>query len=94
MEMIAKLCSADTGILFATPFKIVDLQDAASAAEAIVWWIEMTVQGREGMVVKPFNFIAEGRRGITQPAMKCRGAEYLRIIYCPEIFPPDKPRLG
>ena len=29
MEMIAKLCAADTEILFATPFKIVDLQDEA-----------------------------------------------------------------
>ena len=94
MEMIAKLCSADTGILFATPFKIVDLQDAASAAEAIVWWIEMTAQGREGMVVKPLNFIAEGRRGITQPAMKCRGAEYLRIIYGPEYLLPANRALG
>ena len=36
------------------------------------------------MVVKPFDFIAKGRRGITQPAVKCRGREYLRIIYGPE----------
>jgi protein phosphatase len=36
------------------------------------------------MVVKPFTFIARGRRGLVQPAVKCRGAEYLRIIYGPE----------
>ena len=40
------------------------------------------------MVVKPLNFIAEGKRGITQPAIKCRGAEYLRIIYGPEYLLP------
>jgi PNKP adenylyltransferase domain, ligase domain len=40
------------------------------------------------MVVKPLNFIAEGRRGITQPAIKCRGPEYLRIIYGPEYLLP------
>ena len=42
----------------------------------------------EGMVAKPLNFIAEGRRGITQPAIKCRGPEYLRIIYGPEYLLP------
>jgi protein phosphatase len=86
MEVIAKLCGADTELLLATPFKIVDLQDESNAADAIAWWTEMTAQGREGMVVKPLNFIAEGRRGITQPAIKCRGAEYLRIIYGPEYL--------
>jgi protein phosphatase len=88
MEMIAKLCGADTEILLATPFKIIDLLDEASAAGAVSWWVEMTAQGREGMVVKPLDFIAEGRRGITQPAMKCRGEEYLRIIYGPEYLLP------
>ena len=88
METIARLCGADSEILFATPFKIVDLQDTASTSDAVAWWTKMTAQGREGMVVKPLNFIAEGRRGITQPAMKCRGAEYLRIIYGPEYLLP------
>ncbi|MBV9689889.1 MAG: hypothetical protein JO202_09280 [Ktedonobacteraceae bacterium] len=36
------------------------------------------------MVVKPFDFIAKGRHGMIQPAVKCRGLEYLRIIYGPE----------
>jgi protein phosphatase len=88
IETITKLCGADTEILLATPFKIVDLQDEASTADAVAWWTEMTAQGREGMVVNPLNFIAEGRRGITQPAIKCRGAEYLRIIYGPEYLLP------
>ena len=89
MEVIGKLCAADTEILLSTPFKIVDLQNEASTSDAVAWWTEMTGQGREGMVVKPLNFIAEGRRGITQPAMKCRGAEYLRIIYGPEYLLPS-----
>lgn len=49
----------------------------------------MTSQGREGMVVKPLNFITDGRRGVTQPAIKCRGPEYLRIIYGPEYLLPE-----
>jgi len=36
------------------------------------------------MVVKPLEFIAKSRRGLVQPAVKCRGREYLRIIYGPE----------
>ncbi|MDA1274202.1 MAG: polynucleotide kinase-phosphatase [Verrucomicrobia bacterium] len=36
------------------------------------------------MVVKPLDFIAKSRRGIVQPGVKCRGREYLRIIYGPE----------
>ena len=40
------------------------------------------------MVVKPLSFVARGRRGIVQPAVKCRGREYLRIIYGPEYTAP------
>jgi protein phosphatase len=88
MEIIGKLCAADPEILLATPFQVVDLGDERSAANAVVWWTEMTSRGGEGMVVKPLNFIAEGRRGVTQPAIKCRGPEYLRIIYGPEYLLP------
>ena len=36
------------------------------------------------MVVKPLTFIDKGRRGLSRPAVKCRGREYLRIIYGPD----------
>src|SRR5438045_4695149 len=36
------------------------------------------------MVIKPIDFVAKGRKRIVQPAVKCRGREYLRIIYGPE----------
>ena len=36
------------------------------------------------MVVKPLSFIARGQNGLVQPGVKCRGREYLRIIYGPE----------
>ena len=41
------------------------------------------------MVVKPVEFVSKGNRGLVQPAMKCRGAEYLRIIYGPEYTLPE-----
>ena len=42
------------------------------------------------MVVKPLPFVARGRRGLVQPAVKCRGREYLRIIYGPEYTLPEQ----
>jgi protein phosphatase len=41
------------------------------------------------MVVKTMQFIVKGDRGIVQPAVKCRGREYLRIIYGPEYSTPE-----
>ena len=86
MEILSRLCAADTRMLLATPFRLVDLNDPASCDSAAAWWTEMTTGGMEGMVVKPLDFISKGRRGIAQPAIKCRGAEYLRIIYGPEYL--------
>ncbi len=43
-----------------------------------------TARGGEGMVVKPLDFIVRGQKGLVQPAVKCRGLEYLRIIYGPD----------
>ncbi len=48
----------------------------------------MTGKGGEGMVVKPFDFYTTGPKGLVQPAVKCRGREYLRIIYGPEYLEP------
>jgi protein phosphatase len=55
-----------------------------SEAEGIRWWEALIGRGGEGMVVKPLDFIARSRRGLVQPAVKCHGREYLRIIYGPE----------
>ncbi len=88
METLAKLCAADTGLLLATPYKLVDVTAPESQADGIQWWQELTSAGGEGMVVKPLDFIVKGRRGLAQPAVKCRGKEYLRIIYGPEYTTP------
>ncbi|MGO8977705.1 MAG: polynucleotide kinase-phosphatase, partial [Streptosporangiaceae bacterium] len=57
--------------------------DDASEQAGIGWWQELTAAG-EGMVVKPASVFHRGSRGIAQPGIKCRGREYLRIIYGPE----------
>jgi predicted kinase len=65
-----------------------DLSDPESEAAAARWWEELTEAGGEGMVVKPLEFAARDRRGLVQPAVKCRGREYLRIIYGPDYDDP------
>jgi protein phosphatase len=89
METISRVCHADNKFLLATPHQVVDLADPASQAAAISWWEKMTTAGGEGMVVKPMDFAVTGKRGLTQPAVKCRGREYLRIIYGPEYTSPE-----
>lgn len=89
MESLAEICEADTELLMVTPFRVVDLTDTTEQAKGIEWWEELTAHGGEGMVVKPLDFVAKGRKGLTQPAIKVRGREYLRIIYGPEYTLPE-----
>lgn len=89
METLARICAADQELLLATPFQVVDLTNKADQGKGIKWWEELTAGGGEGMVVKPVDFVAKGRKGLSQPAVKVRGREYLRIIYGPEYTLPD-----
>ncbi len=84
METLAKVCHEDSDILLATEFKVVDVTDLDSQTVGIEWWTTLTGRGGEGMVVKPFEWIMRGKKGLVQPAVKCRGREYLRIIYGPD----------
>ncbi len=89
MEILARVCREDDDLLLATPYLIVDATEPKSQESGIRWWEELTGRGGEGMVVKPLDFIEKGRRGLVQPAVKCRGSEYLRIIYGPEYAMPE-----
>jgi protein phosphatase len=84
METLAKVCREAPDLLLATSYKVVDVTDPAEVAEGAGRWTELTGRGGEGMVVKPLDFILRGKRGLAQPAVKCRGREYLRIIYGPD----------
>ncbi|HJT35383.1 MAG TPA: polynucleotide kinase-phosphatase [Pirellulales bacterium] len=84
MDTLAAVCRADPQLLLATPYKTVDVTDPSSETEASQWWMALTARGGEGMVVKPHLFTFRGRKGLSQPAVKCRGPEYLRIIYGPD----------
>ncbi len=84
MQTLAAICSNDSNVLLATPYRIVDVTNLDEVEQATSWWTELTDNGGEGMVVKPLDFIAKGKKGLLQPAVKCRGREYLRIIYGPD----------
>src|SRR5690606_281990 len=90
MQMLARVCDQDEGLLLKTEHKVVDVTDEASITEGVPRWETMTGRGEEGMVVKPRHFIASGQRGSPEPASKVRGRGYLRIIYGPEYTAPDQ----
>jgi protein phosphatase len=86
IENIAKYMADQDPIFIATDHLVVDLLDEDSVAAGVKWWEEYTTSGGEGMVVKPLDFIATKGSELLQPAVKCRGLEYLRIIYGPEYL--------
>ena len=79
-----QLVTADPDWFKRTDRRVVDVTDSDSQAAGAAWWEQLTHAGGEGMVVKPMSFVARGRKGLVQPGIKCRGREYLRIIYGPE----------
>jgi protein phosphatase len=89
MSQAHSLAAVDPQLIRATRFRQLDLGDGAAVADAVSWGEELTSTGGEGMVVKPKEFIARGKQGLLQPAIKCRGREYLRIIYGPDYDRPE-----
>ncbi|MFJ9349443.1 polynucleotide kinase-phosphatase [Streptomyces sp. NPDC101237] len=79
-----------SGLLRTTRRLLVDTGDPESVRAGVDWWLEMTGRGGEGMVVKPLGAVVRDPKGrLVQPGIKCRGREYLRIIYGPEYTRPD-----
>ncbi len=88
MAQAQKMAEGSDGLIVPTLHHQVDLDDPSQCQRAIEWWLEYTASGGEGMVVKPYDYLTMGsaeldttERRIVQPGVKCRGAEYLRIIY-------------
>jgi protein phosphatase len=88
LDVLDRLVGADPSLLRTTGRRFVDLSDAAAVDEAVAWWTGLTAAGGEGMVVKPVDALVRGAKGLVQPGVKCRGPEYLRIIYGPDYMEP------
>lgn len=90
LERCDRLVTADSEWFQSTGRLAVDVTDPEDEARGSAWWDALTASGGEGMVVKPMSFVAQGRKGLLQPGIKCRGREYLRIIYGPEYADPSQ----
>ncbi len=89
MEKIRQYCTGIDPVFTATEYLCVDTADENSVGAGVDWWLKLTGSGGEGMVVKPETFTARRQTEVLQPAVKCRGPEYLRIIYGPEYLMPE-----
>ncbi|MEU2563313.1 polynucleotide kinase-phosphatase [Streptomyces longispororuber] len=91
LALIDRMVEHDgSGLLRTTRRLYVDTGDAESVRAGVDWWLEMTGRGGEGMVVKPVGALVRDAKGrLVQPGIKCRGREYLRIIYGPEYTRPE-----
>ncbi|GAA4237394.1 polynucleotide kinase-phosphatase [Actinomadura meridiana] len=88
MAIAGRLADHDpSGLLQRTGSMTADLDSPESEAAVTEWWEQLTFTGGEGMVVKPLGSFPEDRR--IQPGVKCRGPEYLRIIYGPDYREPE-----
>ncbi|MDJ0380186.1 polynucleotide kinase-phosphatase [Streptomyces sp. G-G2] len=69
---------------------LVDTGDEESVRAGTDWWLRLTGEGGEGMVVKPLQaYVRTSRERLVQPGLKVRGREYLRIVYGPEYMRPE-----
>ncbi|MCX3061956.1 polynucleotide kinase-phosphatase [Streptomyces beihaiensis] len=94
LSLIDRMVEHDgSGLLQTTRRLYVETADAESVRAGVDWWLEMTGRGGEGMVVKPVEALVrqegDGKSRLVQPGIKCRGREYLRIIYGPEYTRPE-----
>ena len=89
LEVIKDYITGTDPIFTITNYLQVDLGDETSIKNGIDWWLNLTNSGGEGMVIKPLDFISIEKNRLVQPAVKCRGREYLRIIYGPEYTIPS-----
>ena len=89
MENIRKYITGVDPVYMETPYLCIDTEDDASVQTGVDWWLSLTGNGGEGMVVKPETYTAKQGFKLLQPAVKCRGREYLRIIYGAEYLAPE-----
>lgn len=91
LALIDRMVEHDvSGLLRTTRRLYVDTGDPESVRAGVDWWLEMTGRGGEGMVVKPVGALVRDAKGrLVQPGVKCRGREYLRIVYGAEYTRPE-----
>jgi len=61
-----------SNVLLATQYVVDYPGDPEDEQKVTGWWTALTDRGGEGTVVKPRQLLAKGKRGLVQPALKCR----------------------
>ncbi|MCB2412411.1 polynucleotide kinase-phosphatase [Demequina sp. TTPB684] len=89
MDVADRLVAANGELFRTTRRTYASLDSEEECAAATAWWEELTGAGGEGMVVKPALNLDTSRAQPTQPGLKVRGPEYLRIIYGPDYLEAD-----
>ncbi|MFV0285463.1 MAG: polynucleotide kinase-phosphatase [Demequina sp.] len=89
LEIADRLVAVAPELFTTTRRREVVLDDEESCAAGVAWWAELTSAGGEGMVVKPVLNLDSSRSRPTQPGLKVRGPEYLRIIYGADYLDPE-----
>ncbi|MBA2368186.1 MAG: polynucleotide kinase-phosphatase [Candidatus Protochlamydia sp.] len=89
LNLLKSLCVSDPDWFEMTEHLVVDINDSVQCEKACAWWLDLTEQGHEGMVVKPLDFMVKRGNDLLQPGIKVRGREYLRLIYGPEYTLPE-----
>ncbi|GIJ59736.1 polynucleotide kinase-phosphatase [Virgisporangium aurantiacum] len=90
LALADRLVAADPTLFATTRRLVTTVSDVDTVTD---WWLALTGEGGEGMVVKPLAGTVPARPGTgksIQPGLKCRGREYLRIIYGPDYTSPDQ----
>ena len=90
MGVADRLAACDPDLFRPTRTIEVAVGDPKSEAAAVDWWEAVTSDGGEGMVVKPVDNVVANDGRIAPPGIKCRGPEYLRIVYGPEYTRPEQ----
>ncbi len=81
LKNIQKIVNQNPVLLKKTAYKIADLEDEKTCEAVIDWWLEMDAKGKEGIVIKPTQFISYNERKLIIPMLNCFGREFLRLIY-------------
>ena len=88
LDEVDALIAEAPDVLRRTDRRHVTIDDAASMADATDWWHSMTERGGEGMVAKPADPVTVSDKDLVLPGVKCRGREYLRLVYGAEYLAP------
>jgi protein phosphatase len=84
MQTLSRLARSGNGFVVPTRYEVVATREKSSWSNVLQWWEELSADFSEGFVVKPLPFVPLGRRGLSQPALKCRSREHLRLVYGPQ----------